>query len=220
MVQQLKHFAQMTPQLSVVYVLTNPAMPGMVKIGRTSHDDAKTRIDQLYTTGVPVPFNLEFVCKVPNSEEVEKDLHLAFAPHRVNPKREFFTIEASQAIAILKLLHVQDATNEIENQLTTIDIAQSEVDAGTQLKKKRPPLNFTEMQIPPKSLLVCKVNAVTVTVLDAKKVNLNGEELSLTAATRKVLNIDYSVAPSPYWSFEGRLLQDIYNETYGQLSDE
>ena len=212
--------APFSNQLSVVYVLTNPAMPGMVKIGRTSHDDAKTRIDQLYTTGVPVPFNLEFVCKVPNSEEVEKALHLAFAPHRVNPKREFFAIAASQAIVILKLLHVQDATDEIENQSTTIEIAQSEVDAGTQLKKKRPPLNFTEMQIPLNSLLTCKVNAVSVTVVDSKKVLLNGEEMSLTAATRKVLNIDYSVAPSPYWSFDGKLLQDIYNETYGQLGDE
>jgi len=213
-------FTQQPSQLSVVYVLTNPAMPGMVKIGRTSHDDAKTRIDQLYTTGVPVPFNLEFVCKVPNSEEVEKALHQAFAPHRVNPKREFFTIEASQAIVILKLLHVQDATAEIENQLTDINITQSEVNAGTQLKKKRPPLNFTEMQIPPSSELVCKINAAIVIVLDSKRVQLNGEEMSLTAATRKVLNIDYNVAPSPYWSFDGQLLQEIHNNTYGQLNDE
>ncbi|MBF9143417.1 GIY-YIG nuclease family protein [Hymenobacter properus] len=212
--------SQQPTQLSVVYVLTNPAMPGMVKIGRTSHDDAKTRIDQLYTTGVPVPFNLEFVCKVPNSEEVEKALHQAFAPHRVNPKREFFTIEASQAIVILKLLHVQDATVEIENQPTAISISQSEVNAGTQLKKKRPPLNFTEMQIPPNSELICKVNAAVAIVLDSKRVQLNGEEMSLTAATRKVLNIDYSVAPSPYWSFDGQLLQEIYNNTYGQLTDE
>ena len=213
-------YASFQPQLSVVYVLTNPAMPGMVKIGRTSQDDAKTRIDQLYTTGVPVPFTLEYVCKVPNSEEVEKALHLAFAPHRVNPKREFFSIEASQAIAILKLLHVQDATIEIENQPTTVAIDQSEVDAGTQLKKKRPPLNFTQMQIPPDSLLTCKVNALTVIVVDAKKVQLNGEEMSLTAATRKALNIEYSVAPSPYWSFKGQSLQEIYNNTYGQQSEE
>ena len=27
------------PQLSIVYVLTNPAMPGLVKIGKTSQED-------------------------------------------------------------------------------------------------------------------------------------------------------------------------------------
>ena len=45
---------------------------------------------------------------------MEKTLHTAFAPNRVNHKREFFSINAQQAIAILKLLHVDDATQEIE----------------------------------------------------------------------------------------------------------
>ena len=128
-------------------------MPNIVKIGRTSHDDAKTRIDQLYTTGVPVPFTIEYVCKVPNSAEVEKALHLAFAPHRINPKREFFSIEPAQAIAILKLLHVADATQEIESQPSSLD--QSEVEAAVQLSRKRPNLNFEEMQIPIGALLTC-----------------------------------------------------------------
>jgi hypothetical protein len=87
--------------LSVVYVLTNPAMPRLVKIGRTSQEDAKDRITQLYATGVPFPFKLEFACKVANPDEVEEALHQAFAPQRVNPKREFFKIDAAQAIAIL-----------------------------------------------------------------------------------------------------------------------
>ncbi|TGE25604.1 GIY-YIG nuclease family protein [Hymenobacter aquaticus] len=200
--------------LSVVYVLSNPAMPGLIKIGRTNHDNAKTRIDQLYTTGVPVPFTLEFVCKVPNSEEVEKALHTAFAPYRVNPKREFFSIDANQAIAILKLLHVQDATPEIESQPSTLD--QSEIDAGAQLKRKRPNLNFEEMQIPIGAILTCSANLASAKVTASRKVDFNGEEMSLTAATRQALGIDYSVAPCPYWIFDGRSLSDIYAETYGQ----
>ena len=68
--------------LSVVYVLTNPAMPGLVKIGKTSQDDHATRVSQLYTTGVPVPFDIEYACKVPNPADVEKALHTAFAPQR------------------------------------------------------------------------------------------------------------------------------------------
>lgn len=73
--------------LKIVYVVTNPAMPGLVKIGYTTHNDANTRIGQLYTTGVPVPFELEFACKVKNAEKVEKALHIAFSPYRINPKR-------------------------------------------------------------------------------------------------------------------------------------
>ena len=211
-------YTQQSSQLSVVYVLTNPAMPGMVKIGRTSQDDAKTRIDQLYTTGVPVPFTLEFVCKVPNSEEVERALHLAFAPHRINPKREFFLIEPAQAIAILKLLHVHDATAEIENQPSILE--QVEVAAGAKLQKKRPSLNFDKMQIPVGAILTCAVNGDTVTVVNSKKVMLHGEEMSLTAATRKALDITYSVAPCPYWLFEGKSLHGIYDETYSELIED
>jgi hypothetical protein len=42
---------QMTT-LNIVYVLTNPAMPGLVKIGYTYSEDAATRIAQLYSSGV------------------------------------------------------------------------------------------------------------------------------------------------------------------------
>ena len=79
-------------ELQIVYVLTNPAMPSLVKIGQTSSMDVKNRLVQLYTTGVPFPFKLEFACKVSNSVEVEKALHQAFAPYRVNPSREFLAI--------------------------------------------------------------------------------------------------------------------------------
>ncbi|WP_259404532.1 GIY-YIG nuclease family protein [Hymenobacter sp. HSC-4F20] len=204
--------------LSVVYVLTNPAMPNLVKIGRTSHDDAKTRIDQLYTTGVPVPFTIEYVCKVPNSAEVEKALHLAFAPHRINPKREFFSIEPAQAIAILKLLHVADATQEIESQPSLLD--QAEVEAAIQLSRKRPNLNFEEMQIPIGAVLTCKSNGRHAVVVSNRKVRLEDEEMSLTAATRRVLDIEYSVAPCPHWLYEGQSLTVLYDAAYAPESSE
>ncbi len=76
----------------IVNVLTHP-MPGVVKIGRTDNQDANNRIGQHYTTGVPVPFTLEYACKVKNPDEVERALHIAFAPQRINPKREFFQID-------------------------------------------------------------------------------------------------------------------------------
>ena len=72
-------------------------MPGLVKIGRTSHNDANIRIAQLYTTGVPVPFTLEFANRVQNAAEVEQAMHTAFGPYRINPKREFFRIDPEQA---------------------------------------------------------------------------------------------------------------------------
>jgi hypothetical protein len=200
-------------QFSIVYVLTNPAMPGLVKIGRTSHDDANTRIAQLYSTGVPVPFTIEFAARVPNSDEVEKALHIAFAPNRINPKREFFRIDPEQAVAILKLLHTEDVTTEILLQATTLD--QQSIAAAENLKSKRPNLNFEEMGIPVGAILQSVHNDTLVEVISAKRVRMNGEEISLTAATRQVLGLEYSVAPSPHWTYQGRILKEIYDETYG-----
>lgn len=198
--------------LQIVYVLTNPAMPGFVKIGMTGGEDVGARLSQLYSTGVPFPFDLAFACKVPNAEEVEKALHKAFAPYRPNSKREFFNIDAEQAIAILRLLHVEDATQEIAAMQSTIP--SDEVEAAKQYKARRPNLNFREMGIAQGSVLHFTEGDATVTVVGDKKVRLDGEEMSLTAATRQLLGLDYSVAPGPYWTYEGKLLRAIYDETY------
>jgi hypothetical protein len=199
--------------MEYVYVLTNEAMPGIVKIGRTAQDDVRSRIDQLYTTGVPVPFKLEFACRVENSSEIEQALHRAFSPYRVNPKREFFRIDAEQAIVILKLLHVEDTTSAIENQASIVDAIS--LNAAEQLRKKRPPLNFDEMGIPVGSELKFNKTDISIIVSGSRKITLADEEMSLTNATKLMLGTAHSVAPAPYWTYEGKSLSEIYDETYG-----
>ena len=200
------------PDYSIVYVLVNPAMPGLVKIGRTAQNDTATRLSQLYTTGVPVPFELKIACRVPSPDEVESALHAAFGPQRINPKREFFRIEPEQAIAILRLLHTEDATAEIAAQETGID--EQSLAAAEVLRARRPNLDFYEMGIPEGATLECPTKGATVTVSGPKKVRLGDVEMSLTAATRQVLQLDYNVQPSPHWLYNGRWLREIYEETY------
>jgi hypothetical protein len=194
-------------------------MPGLVKIGITRQDnDALKRIAQLYTTGVPVPFTVEFAAKVSNGAEVERALHLAFAPQRVNPKREFFRLEPEQPIAILRLLHVEEATEQLTSQPSDLD-DQSLAAAEALRRVRRPKMNFDEMGIPPGSTLISSDDGTTsVVVVDGNKVRLGEDELSLTAATQRVLGVTYPVQPSPHWTFRGRLLRDIYNDTYSDGS--
>ena len=54
-----------------VYVLTNPAMPNMVKIGKTTRD-VELRLADLYSTGVPLPFECEYAAKVKDVEKQKK----------------------------------------------------------------------------------------------------------------------------------------------------
>lgn len=199
--------------MGIVYVLTNESMPGLVKIGMTD-GDASDRVAQLYTTGVPLPFDVEYACRVDNPSEVEDALHEAFGPQRINPKREFFSIDPAQAIAILKLLHKPGATTEVTVAPSAI-IDKESLAAAAEMKRRRPNLNFEEMSIPIGAVLVStKKDGANVTVTSAKKVKLGDEEMSLTAATQKILGSDSPIRPSPHWRYNGKLLSAIYEETY------
>lgn len=197
----------------IVYVLSNSAMPGLVKIGYTAEQDVETRIAQLYTTGVPVPFEIEYAHQVPNALELEKALHLAFAPYRVHSRREFFKIAPEQATAILRIFPGEDVTPELtETENEAID--EESKAAGARMRSRRPNLNFEEMGIPIESTLQFTDGSNTVKVLSSRRVKLGETEVSLTAATRTILNLPYNVAPAIYWTYKGENLREIYDRTY------
>lgn len=83
-----------------VYVLTNEAMPGLVKIGRSKHA-AGARAKQIYKgdTGVPLPFDVDFECLFDDCIEGEALVHEELQDYRINPNREFFRMEAWDARA-------------------------------------------------------------------------------------------------------------------------
>ena len=93
----------------------------IVKIGKTSRGSVLMRLSELYSTGVPVPFECEFAGKVEDEHKVEKAFHMAFGPYRVNPKREFFQIEPEQAITLLQLMITEDVTPTLQREADSID---------------------------------------------------------------------------------------------------
>ena len=211
--------------MGVVYVLSNPAMPGLLKIGHTTANDPVVRMGQLYNTpGVPLPFECERAVDVGDDEiarQLEKALHVAFGPSRVNPRREFFEIDIEQVGAILSAWpQATDVTPQIESNGNGVEAADKE--AAERYKKRRPNLNFRELGIAEGSILTSiqigdGVEQATVTVAGEKQVKLEGEEMSLSAATRIMLGMDANspIRPTPYWMFQGRNLSDIYEETHG-----
>jgi hypothetical protein len=66
-------------------------MPDRVKVGKTDRT-GEIRADELYTTGVPLPFEVEFRAITSKPDEVEKAAHRILDSHRPNPRREFFTV--------------------------------------------------------------------------------------------------------------------------------
>lgn len=182
----------------IVYVLTNSAMPGLVKIGMTTRESIDTRMKELYSTGVPVPFDCEYACEVKASDcaKIEKALHTAFKPNRINDNREFFQIKPEQATAILELFDRKDITTEVNAEIEN-DLTPEDKVAGEKIKSsRRPPMNYREMGLHTGiKLTFVKDSSVQVTISGDKKVLYNGEEFSLTAVTKRLLGITHALQP-------------------------
>lgn len=88
-----------TSSRGYIYCLSNPSIPGLLKIGMTSRTP-EARAKELYTTGVAVPFNIEFTWQVDNPLQKEKQIHNLLANCRVE-SREFFRISVDEAIRLI-----------------------------------------------------------------------------------------------------------------------
>ncbi len=85
-----------------VYILTNSAMPEMVKIGYTTNDP-HTRAEQISRgTGVPVGYEVAWAYKCYKGERIEKEVHNYFKKQRVSPTREFFRVTLEEAKQIIE----------------------------------------------------------------------------------------------------------------------
>lgn len=83
------------------YVLSNLAMPGMVKVGWTDAL-AEDRAKKLRTTGVPLPFTVEFGAETSFPKQAETAAHAMLAEHQVSVDREFFRVPPHSAIEAVR----------------------------------------------------------------------------------------------------------------------
>lgn len=72
-----------------VYILGNAAMPGLVKIGKTTRS-VEQRMEELYQTGVPCRFGLHRAELFPDCHSAERQMHEIFSNRRFTASREFF----------------------------------------------------------------------------------------------------------------------------------
>ena len=204
-------------EYGIVYLLTNPVMPGLVKIGMTAQEDIDKRMKELYTTGVPVPFECQFACRVKKSDcvKIEKALHTAFEPQRINANREFFRIQVNQAKAILELFHHTDVTEEVTDEIQN-DLTDDDKAASAKAQPHRPALNFYEMGMQKGDVLIWKDDpSIYVTVISERKVSYKGEEASISALSAQLKGYKSKhIAPGAHWLFNDRFLSEIYDETY------
>jgi len=191
----------------IIYILTNEAMPGYVKIGKTSTSLEQRIRDLSASTSVPLPFTCFYACSVKNSTFVEHQLHDAFDNNRINPRREFFQIAPERVVAALKLA-------EIENVTPKRDLIESKEDreAHEEAIERRGRFNFELAKIPLGAEIYFSRDenqkAKVIDLRSSKSIEFNGKVASVSDSARELLGVSYGVAGTDYWMFDGETLDE------------
>lgn len=82
----------MTINYGFVYVLSNPSMPNIYKIGMTDRSPSQRMAELNSSTSIPSEFNLILCAEVIDARSIELMLHRELDHARVNQKREFFSL--------------------------------------------------------------------------------------------------------------------------------
>ncbi len=190
----------------IIYILINEAMPGYVKIGKTTTSVEQRVLELSRSTSVPLPFECYYAARVKDVNKVEQAFHDAFGDHRVNPRREFFSIAPERVVAILKLLALEDVTPSrnvgVESKDDAIAIQKA--------RKKRSAFNFRMVDIPAGSELkfIRDENITCIVASDQKHVIFNGKEMSSSEAAAQALKSERWPQGPGYWTYEGETLDE------------
>ena len=190
----------------IIYILTNEAMPGYIKIGKTQTSVDQRILELSRSSAVPLPFECYYAAKVADMDKVEAALHDAFGDHRINPRREFFNISPERVVAILKLLALEDVTPSrdvgVESKEDAIAIERA--------RKKRSAFNFKMVDIPVGAELkfIRDENITCKVAPDQKHVIFKDREMSSSEAAGLVVGSKYWPQGPGYWLYEGETLDE------------
>ena len=189
-----------------IYIMTNPCLNGMVKIGYANDVEARRR--QLSTTALPYEYEIYATYETSGKLE-DKKLHKLIddlnPDLRVSKNREFFVMSAEDAYELLEAIATISGSQE---KLKRIKMANS----SPSQKVKRPAVNFKKCNIPVGAELVFTEDpTVKVTVADVHKVKYNDELTSLSAIAKDIKG--YPVSGPMLFKYNDKLVTEIAEET-------
>ena len=196
--------------MKTVYILTNEAMPGIIKIGWTDNA-VEQRMKELDKTGTPLPFTCFYAKRVDDPRFVESKLHEAFDEFRIRENREFFRMSADQAKAALEIASGEDVTPQG-------DVVETESDkVALDRERKRTRFNFAQIGIEPGEILEFKKDpSITAKVVENDQIEFRGNITSLSPAALIIVHeMGYKwtkIAGPQFWTYKGKTLYELNNQ--------
>ena len=87
-----------------VYILSNPTIPNTLKIGYTNLSPELRAKQISSSTGVVVPFKVEWAFRCFDGNLMENEVHTALKEYRISNQREFFQVDLEEAKNVIKLI--------------------------------------------------------------------------------------------------------------------
>lgn len=189
-----------------IYIMTNPALKGMVKIGFAANVEARRK--QLSTTALPYEYEIYATYETSGNLE-DKKLHKMIdnlnPDLRVTSNREFFVMSPKEAYELLEAIATISGTKD---KLKKVKITEAK-----KQKVRKPPINFAECGIPVGAELVYVEDpSIVVTVISDRKVQYNGELTSLSAVAGELKGVKAIQGPH-YFTYNGKPIVEIAKET-------
>jgi hypothetical protein len=94
----------------IVYVLFNPGMPDLLRIGVMDGWDPSGLMVKLYTENIPFPYDCVYACKVEDGARAEGAVHEKFAVQKIGRHGDFLDVVPESMVEILRPYEVEDVT--------------------------------------------------------------------------------------------------------------
>lgn len=187
---------------TIIYVLTNQAMPGLIKIGITDNLEKRIR-DLSSSTSVPVPFQCYYARRVDNPKEIENALQYSLSDYRININREFFDIEPEKIKKLLETYSGENVSPTIKDNFTEED---KESLSNISKRKK---FNFKMIGLEKGAIInFIEKPEITAEVYSETEILYNNEITTLSAAAQKIKNKS-SLQGTIYWIYNGETLDTL-----------
>ena len=192
----------MSDKKGYIYIMTNPALVNMVKIGYATNVEERRK--QLSTTALPYEYEV-YATYETNGNLEDKKLHQLIddlnPDLRVSKNREFYVMTPEQAYRLLEAIAIISGTTEKIKKVRQVHI-----------NMKRPPIDFIKCGIPKEAELIYTEDSnIKVTVVNNHKVKYHDELTSLSAIVKQLKG--YNVAGPSYFTYNGKLITEIADET-------
>lgn len=189
-----------------IYIMTNPALKDMVKIGFATN--VEQRRQQLSTTALPYDYEIYATYETSGKLE-DKKLHKLIdklnPDLRVSKNREFFIMSPEDAYDLLETISIiSNTTDKLQRN------------PNKQINKqvlRRPPINFYECGLKNgDELIYIDDPSIKAYVYSEHKVTYNDEITSLTSIVKTLKNVKTINGPA-YFSANGESLIELCNRT-------